>query len=133
MRSCASISRSSPRIWWAAGFLAKKPCGALALRLVDHVARDLRLGVRLLIKNPGFTAVAVIALALDIGADTAMYSIVKGALSWDFGLDYPDRVVIVNSVNTGRSQEWGASYPDFRDFRAQVKSLAGLAAYQFTR
>jgi len=48
-------------------------------------------------------------------------------------LDHPDRVVIVNSVNTGRSQEWGASYPDFRDFRAQVKSLAGLAAYQFTR
>ena len=113
---------------------AKEECrDALALRLVDHVARDLRLGVRLLIKNPGFTAVAVIALALDIGADTAMYSIVEGALTWDFGLDHPDRVVIVNSVNTGRSQEWGASYPDFRDFRAQVKSLAGLAAYQFTR
>jgi len=112
---------------------AKEECrDALALRLVDHVARDLRLGVRLLIKNPGFAPVAVIALALGIGADTAMHSIVKGALSWDFGLDHPDRVVIVNSVNTGRSQEWGASYPDFRDFRAQVKSLAGLAAYQFT-
>jgi len=54
---------------------AKEECrDALALRLVDHVARDLRLGVRLLIKNPGFTAVAVIALALGIGADTAMYS-----------------------------------------------------------
>ncbi|MBA0086160.1 MAG: ABC transporter permease, partial [Acidobacteria bacterium Pan2503] len=39
---------------------------------------------------------------------------------------------IVNWVNTGRTQEWGASYPDFRDFRTQVKSLAGLAAYQFT-
>jgi len=72
---------------------AKEECrDALALRLVDHVARDLRFGVRLLIKNPGFTAVAVIALALGIGADTAMYSIVKGALSWDFGLDHPDRV-----------------------------------------
>lgn len=61
-----------------------------------------------------------------------MYSIVNGALSWDFGLDNRDRITIVTSVNTGRSQEWGTSYPDFRDFRAQTKSLAGLAAYEFT-
>ena len=105
---------------------------ALALRLVNHVARDVRFGVRLLLKSPGFTAAAVIALALGIGADTAMYSIVNGALSWDFGLDNRDRIVIVNSVNTGRSQEWGASYPDFHDFRAQTRSLAGLAAYLLT-
>ena len=112
---------------------AKEECrDALTLRLVDHVARDVRFGLRLLIKNPGFTAASVIALALGIGADTAMYSIVKGALSWDFGLDNRDRIVMVNSVNTGRTQEWGASYPDFRDFRAQLKSLAGLGAYQFT-
>jgi putative ABC transport system permease protein len=112
---------------------AKAECrDALALRLADHVVRDLRFGLRLLIKSPGFTAAAVVALALGIGADTAMYSIVNGALSWDFGLDNRDRIVIVNSVDTGHSQEWGASYPDFRDFRGQVKSLAGLAAYQFT-
>ena len=74
----------------------------------------------------------MIALALGIGADTAMYSIVNGALSWDFGLENRDRIVMVNSVDRGRSQEWGASYPDFRDFRTQVKSLAGLAAYQLT-
>ena len=112
---------------------AKEECrDALALRLVDHVARDLRFGLRLLIKNPGFTTSAVIALALGIGADTAMYSIVNGALSWDFGLENRDRIVMVNSVDRGRSQEWGASYPDFRDFRTQVKSLAGLAAYQLT-
>ncbi|HVH59926.1 MAG TPA: permease prefix domain 1-containing protein, partial [Candidatus Sulfotelmatobacter sp.] len=83
---------------------AKDECrDALALRLTDHVARDVRFGLRLLIKNPGFTAAAVIALALGIGADTAMYSIVNGALSWDFGLDNRDRIVIVNSVNTGRT------------------------------
>jgi putative ABC transport system permease protein len=111
---------------------AKEECrDALALRLADHLVRDLRFGLRLLIKNPGFTAAAVVALALGIGADTAMYSIVNGALSWDLGLDNRERIVIVNSVNTGRSQEWGASYTDFRDFREQAKSLAGLAAYQF--
>ena len=110
---------------------AKEECrDALALRLVDHVARDVRFGVRLLLKSPGFTAAAVIALALGIGADTAMYSIVNGALSWDLGLDNRDRIMIVNSANTGRSQNWGTSYPDFRDFRAQTKSFAGLAAYE---
>jgi len=112
---------------------AKEECrDALALRIVDHVVRDLRFSLRLLIKNPGFTAAAVIALALGIGADTAMYSIVNGALSWDFGLDNRDRVIIVNSVNTAHTQEWGASYPDFRDFRAETKALAGLAAYELT-
>jgi putative ABC transport system permease protein len=112
---------------------AKEECrDALALRIVDHVVRDLRFGLRLLIKNPGFTAAAVIALALGIGADTAMYSIVNGALSWDFGLDNRDRIIIVNSANTAHSQEWGASYPDFRDFRAETKALAGLAAYELT-
>src|SRR5437879_5113308 len=85
---------------------AKEECrDALALRLVDHVVRDLRFGLRLLIKNPGFTTAAVIALALGIGADTAMYSIVNGALSWDFGLENRDRIVMVNSVDRGRSQE----------------------------
>ena len=99
--------------------------------LLENFFMDLRFALRMLVKNPGFTAVAVIALALGIGADTAMYSIVNGALSWDLGLDNRDRIVIVTATNVARSQDWGASYPDFRDLRSQTKSLAGLAAYQF--
>jgi predicted permease len=85
----------------------------------------------MLIKNPGSTAVAVAALALGIGADTAMYTIVNGSLSWDMGLDNRDQIVVVIETDALHSQEWDVSYPDFRDFRSQTKSLAGLAAYQF--
>ena len=62
----------------------------------------------------------MLALALGIGADTAMYTIVNGALSWDMGLDRPDEVVAVISMNTRHSEQWGQSYPDFGDFRSQV-------------
>jgi len=98
--------------------------------LLENFLMDLRFALRMLVKNPGFTAVAATALALGIGADTAMYTIVNGALSWDLGLENRDRIVIVTSTNVTRSHDWGASYPDFRDFRSQTKSLSGLAAYQ---
>jgi predicted permease len=104
---------------------------ALVVSWLDHVCRDLRFGLRMSMKSPGFTAAAVIVLALGIGADTAMYSIVNGALTWDLGLANRDRIVIVSSTNKQHDQDWTVSYPDFRDFRGQVKSLAGLAAYRF--
>jgi putative ABC transport system permease protein len=103
---------------------------ALGISWSDHTWRDIRFGLRMLMKSPGFTAAAVIALALGIGADTAMYTIVNGALTWDLGLDNRDQIVIVRSTDTQHNQDWSVSYPDFRDFRAQAKSLAGLAAYQ---
>jgi putative ABC transport system permease protein len=113
---------------------AKEECReALPLRWLDHLWHDFRFALRILRKSPGFTAVAVTALALGIGADTAMYTIVSGALTWDLGLGKNrDRIVIVNSTDSAHSNDWGASYPDFRDLRANVKSLAGLAAYELS-
>lgn len=91
---------------------------ALALSWLDHTWHDIRFGLRMLMKSPGFTAAAVIGLALGIGADTAMYSIVNGALTWDLGLDNRDQIVIVTSTDKQHSQDWSVSYPDFRDSRA---------------
>ncbi len=102
----------------------------MPLRWLDHFSRDLRYAFRMLAKSPGFTAVAVIALALGIGTDTAMYTIVNGALSWDMGLDNRNEIVAVTSTDAAHGQDWSTSYPDFLDFRSQTKSLAGLAAYQ---
>lgn len=94
--------------------------------------RDARYAARTLARNPGFTAAAVAALALGMGADTAMFTIVRGALTWNLGLDRVDRVVLVTASDAAHSQVFGASYPDFRDFRARAKTLSGLAAYRLT-
>ena len=101
----------------------------MPLRWLDHLRRDVRYAFRMLGKKPGFTVVAVTALALGIGVDTAMYTIVNGALSWDMGLDNRDEIVAVSSTNATHSQDWSTSYPDFQYFRSHAKSLAGLAAY----
>ena len=98
---------------------------------VENFIRDIRYALRMLVKNPGFTAVAVTALALGIGVNTAIYTIVNGALSWDMGLDNRDRIIWITSTNAAHSEDWETSYPDFRDFRSQTKSLAGLGAYTF--
>jgi putative ABC transport system permease protein len=99
--------------------------------MAGNLWQDVKFGARMIAKNPGFAAVAVIALALGIGADTAMYTIVSGAFTWKMGLDDPGRIVLVTSVDqTGKGDFFGASYPDFLDFRSQTRSLAGLAAYR---
>lgn len=101
--------------------------------IVGSLWQDLKFGARMIGRNPGFAAVAVIALALGIGADTAMYTIVSGSLTYKMGLDDPARIVVVNAVDRVHGRDFfGASYPDFIDFRSQTKSLAGLAAYRMT-
>ncbi|HXW55155.1 MAG TPA: ABC transporter permease [Candidatus Cybelea sp.] len=110
----------------------KQECqDVLPLRWLDHVRRDVRYALRMLAKNPAFTSVAVTALALGIGADTAMYTIAQGALCWDLGLDNPNEIVAVTSTSAAHGEQWSTSYPDFRDYRTRVKSLMGLAAYEF--
>ena len=93
--------------------------------------QDLRYAARTLAQTPGFSVVAVIALALGIGADTAVFMIVNGAFSWNFGLDHVDRIVLVSLTDSSRRRSFGVPYPDFRALRSQTKSLAGLAGYQF--
>jgi hypothetical protein len=73
----------------------------------------------------------VIAVGLGIGADTAVFTIVHGAFSWNLGLEHLDQTVLVNMADPARGQEFGVSYPDFRDLRSRTRTLAGLAAYQF--
>ncbi len=109
----------------------KESCRDLwAFSKVESWWQDVRYAVRMLAKTPGFTIVAVTALALGIGADTAVFTIANSAFSWNLGLDHIDRVALIGLTDPSR-HEFGVSYPDFRDLSAQTKSLAGLAAYQF--
>jgi putative ABC transport system permease protein len=99
---------------------------------VETLWQDLRYGLRGLRKNPGFTAVAVLTLALGIGANTAIFSIVSGVLLRKPPVREPDRVVMVLSIN--RAKGWGygpehpASAPDFLDWRQESHSFEEMAA-----
>jgi putative ABC transport system permease protein len=89
--------------------------------------RDLLFGLRLLWKNPGFTAVAVLALALGIGANTAIFSVVYATLLAPLPYDQPDRIVMVwSKVNGSRN---GVSAGDFLDWQRQNTVFDSIAAW----
>src|SRR6202790_4599717 len=100
---------------------------------LHSVISDCRYAVRQLRKNPGFTAVAILALALGIGGTTAMFRVLNAV--WLSPLPYanPGRLFAVVEIERGHSR--GAmpfSYPDFADVRTQSRSFAGLGIYDTT-
>ncbi len=95
---------------------------------------DLRFALRQLLKNPGFTAVAVLALALGIGANTAIFSVVNAVLLKPLPFPAPANLVAVGAVNNRDGARPGElnsmSFPDFFDFRDQNKTFSQLALYR---
>ena len=95
--------------------------------------QDIRYGIRVLLKNPGLTFVAVLALALGIGANTAIFSVVNAVLLRPLPYDEPEQLVVVWRINPQRGQTQGASsFLNFADYRAQNSSFDALAAYNST-
>jgi predicted permease len=91
---------------------------------------DMRYGLRMLVKNRGFSAVAILTLALGIGANTTIFSVVNAVLLQPLPFFEPDRLVSAVGIDA-RNNEHGRplSYPDFADLRAQSRTLESLAAY----
>ena len=95
---------------------------------------DIRYGLRQLFKNPGFTIIAVLTLALGIGANTAIFSVVNALLLKPLPFPQPEQLVAFGMTNTRHTdveKNLGSlSYPDFFDFREQNHTLSSLAIYR---
>ncbi len=91
--------------------------------------QDLRYALRQLSKSPGFTAVAVITLALGIGANTAVFSVIDAVMLRPLPYYQPERLIEAQSINSRNPQSNDISYPDFFDWRSQNRTLEHLVCY----
>jgi predicted permease len=96
---------------------------------VSPLIQDLKYGLRMLARNPGFTAVAVVTLALGIGVNTAIFSVVNGILLRPLRYPEPDRLVQIYE-RSAQFNEMSVSYPNFLDWERMNRSFAGMAAYR---
>jgi putative ABC transport system permease protein len=104
--------------------------------MMQTLIQDLRYGVRMLLKRPGFTVIAVLTLALGIGANTAIFSVVHALLLKPLPYQEPDRLVMLSEKSlTGQDGEyprWILSYPNFTDWRERAQSFEGMASIRPT-
>jgi len=98
---------------------------------MNTLFQDLRYGTRMLARNPGFTAVAVLTLALGIGATTAIFSVINGVLLRPLPFSDPDRLMILHETEP-KFDTMSVAYPNFEDWRAGNQSFDQLAAFNDT-
>lgn len=96
---------------------------------LQSIASDCRYGVRQLRKNPGFAAVAILTLAIGIGANTALFSVVNGVLLNPLPYPHPEELVSL-SQKLPPFEQFAISYPDFLDWARMNHTFQALAAYR---
>ncbi len=98
---------------------------------METLLQDVRFGFRRLVKSPGFSIVAILSLALGIGANTAIFSLVNMILFRPLPVSNPDQIVSVAAVKSDGDM-FVHSYPNYKDFRDRNEVLSGLLAYRFS-
>ncbi|HEY7289720.1 MAG TPA: ABC transporter permease [Vicinamibacterales bacterium] len=97
---------------------------------LDSLRQDLSYAVRTLIRNPGFAATAIVTIALGIGANSAIFSVVNAVLLRPLPFRGPDRLALIFTTVPPNGQLWDvSSYPDFADWRDQSRTFESMAAF----
>src|ERR1700742_2862503 len=96
---------------------------------MDHFIQDLKVAVRAPTRQRGFTLVAVLTLALGIGATTAIFSVVYGVLLRPLPYPQPERLVRAFAVGPKGQLHGAFSPPHFMDYRTSSRALSGLSAF----
>ena len=91
--------------------------------------QDLRYGMHMLLKNPGFTAVAVLSLALGIGVNTAIFSLLDAVMLRSLPVQHPEQIVNIATREAGGEPHADFSYPLYAALRDRNDVLAGMIAY----
>jgi putative ABC transport system permease protein len=99
------------------------------LPMLDTLGQDLRFGLRMLRKNPGFSLIASLTLALGIGANTAIFSMVDALLLRPLPYHEPERLVLLTN-KTSSTRRSSISYPNFSDWRERAQSFEGMASWR---
>src|SRR5215472_6555316 len=109
---------------------------ARGVGLIETLVRDVRYGLRTLSHNPGFSIVAILTLALGIGANTAIFSVVYAALIRPLPYLLPNQLITLSEERPQEGQAagtntriWNASYPDYLDWKRDSKSFESLAGF----
>ncbi|HKQ92034.1 MAG TPA: ABC transporter permease [Blastocatellia bacterium] len=104
---------------------------ARGVRWLENCWQDIRFGVRMLLNKPGFTLIAVITLALGIGANSVIFSFFNGILLRPLPFQQPERLVLLDEIATNRGgASLGVSWPNYLDWRAQNQAFSDLGCYQ---
>src|SRR5215469_6383763 len=97
---------------------------------MESIAQDIRYALRMLVKNPGFTVVAVLTLVLGIGANTAIFSLIDAVLLKFLPVQQPERLVRLTHVDKLGNAEEFFSYPTFKLLEKNNATLSGLIAFR---
>ena len=126
------LARRNARLALGGPEQVKEKCrDARGTRWLEDFFQDFRYALRALRQRPGFAAVAVLTLALGSGATTVMFAVLNGVLLKPLAYPEADRLVTLHGKTEKYGENWGFSYPEFRDYQNASRTLGSVAAWTY--